>query len=211
MESGWRATWKSVVGEGWSRGCRCCCALGQTANPGSISPIAMTSRPTHSRDATLAHPRSNHPPPQSRSSAAPQLQRPSHPTFPFSASASPSLSLCVSLLLSRTLYASLSLCVSLFLSRALYASLSLVLSVSFSFSRALYASLSLFLFLSLPRALYESLSLVLSLPRALYVSLSLSLPLVLYTCLSLSSSCFIRGCVSLCRSTGLLDGRPWSY
>lgn len=93
MESGWRATWKSVVGEGWSRGCRCCCALGQTANPGSISPIAMTSRPTHSRDATLVHPRSNHPPPQSRSSAAPQLQRPSHPTFPFSASGSLSLSL----------------------------------------------------------------------------------------------------------------------
>lgn len=93
MESGWRATWKSVVGEGWSRGCRCCCALGQTANPGSISPIAMTSRPTHSRDATLVHPRSNHPPPQSRSSAAPQLQRPSHPTFPFSASGSLSHSL----------------------------------------------------------------------------------------------------------------------
>lgn len=34
--------------------------------------------------------RSNRPPPQSRSSAAPQLQRPSHPTFPFRLSLFPS-------------------------------------------------------------------------------------------------------------------------
>ena len=185
VESGWRATWKSVVGEGWSRGCRCCCALGQTANPGSISPIAMTSRPTHSRDATLAHPRSNHPPPQSRSSAAPQLQRPSHPTFPFSASASPSLPL--------------SMCLSLPL------------------SCFVHVSVSLSLVLSLPRALYASLFLFLSLPLVLYTCLSFSLSLVLYThlCFSFSFSLFLmlytRLCVSLCRSTGLLDGRPWSY
>lgn len=69
---------------GGERGCGRCCALGQTANPGSIFPIAMTSRPTHSRDATLVHRRPRNP--RLRSSAAPQLQRPSHPTFPFSAS-----------------------------------------------------------------------------------------------------------------------------